>query len=160
MMIKGLIFCISLICVSCTESEKSNETTFKKYGPAKLDTTLFNGINELERSLQTGNVKPLTLRTSIEEICQTAGCWIQIKNSKDELIRVRFKDHFTIPTKTPISTKIWIHGVPTIDTLSVELLKHFAEDAGTAQQFIDTIKAPAIEYGFEADAIGFYTIKK
>ena len=66
---------------------------------------------------------------------------------------VRFKDHFTIPTKTEVGTEAYFHGRAYWDTVSVELLRHFAEDAGKSKEEIEKITEPKFEMGFEADGI-------
>ena len=71
---------------------------------------------------------------------------------------VRFKDHFTIPTETEVGTKAIFHGEAFDDEVSVELLQHFAEDAGKSQEEIDAITEPEQSLGFTAD--GVFLMKK
>jgi hypothetical protein len=66
---------------------------------------------------------------------------------------VRFKDHFTIPPATPSGTNAFMHGIIFMDTVSVEMLQHFAEDAGKSKEEIQKITAPKFEMNFRADAI-------
>ena len=66
---------------------------------------------------------------------------------------VRFKDHFTIPIDTKIGTVAYMHGTANWDTVSVEMLKHFAEDAGKSKAEIDQITEAKYVLGFEADGI-------
>jgi hypothetical protein len=46
-----------------------------------------------------------------------------------------------------------MHGFANWDTVSVEMLKHFAEDAGKSKAEIDQITKAKYVLGFEADGI-------
>jgi hypothetical protein len=46
-----------------------------------------------------------------------------------------------------------MHGIMFMDTVSVEMLQHFAEDAGKSKEEIQKITAPKFEMNFRADAI-------
>jgi hypothetical protein len=66
---------------------------------------------------------------------------------------VRFKDHFTIPIDTKVGTEAYFHGVAYWDEVSVEMLQHFAEDAGKTPEEIAKITQPEYVMSFEADGI-------
>jgi hypothetical protein len=44
-------------------------------------------------------------------------------------------------------------GYATVDTVDVEMLRHFAEDAGKSQDEIDAITEPEYELTFEATGV-------
>lgn len=98
-----------------------------------------------------------TIEADLNEICSKMGCWVNIEKPDGETFMVRFKDHFTIPTETEVGTGAYLHGVAFNDTVSVDWLQHFAEDAGKSQEEIDAITEPKITLGFIADGI---TLKK
>jgi hypothetical protein len=84
-----------------------------------------------------------------------AGCWVNIDKGNGETFMVRFKDHFTIPTDTEIGTEAYFHGIAYWDEVSVEMLQHFAEDAGKSADEIAKITEPQYVMNFEADGIVF-----
>ena len=46
-----------------------------------------------------------------------------------------------------------LHGTATMDTITVEDLQHYAEDAGKSKEEIAKITEPEFELNFEADGI-------
>lgn len=126
----------------------------KSYGPQKVDTT---GALTVDGMLSQFNVtkesKTFTFKSQLAGICLNAGCWVTIDKGNGETFMVRFKDHFTIPTKTKPGTSAYIHGTAYLDTVSIEMLQHFAEDAGKSKEEIAKITQPKFEMGFEADGI-------
>jgi hypothetical protein len=147
--------CLFLLSVSFTLSKSSDKVKLgKQYGPVTVDTS--KAISPAEMMTKfTKDVKEMdvTLSTPISKVCQSAGCWISIDKGNGEQLRVRFKDHFTIPMKTKIGTKAYLHGVASWVTISVEMQKHFAEDAKMSPEEIAKITEPKSEMGFTADGI-------
>jgi len=144
-----------LFVASCsTSSSESNIKLGKNYGPVEVDTTGALTVEEMLKKFDSNSQDmEFTFVAPIEEVCSNAGCWINIDKGNGEKFMVRFKDHFTIPTNTKIGTEAYIHGVAYWDTVSVELLQHFAEDAGKSPEEIAKITKPKYEMGFEADGI-------
>lgn len=150
----------AMLLVSCGGNESNSDKTEnpiklgKSYGPEKVDTSKAITVGEMLEDFETaGGEKEYTLIGDISEVCSKAGCWINVDKGNGETFMVRFKDHFVIPPKTEVGTKAYIRGVAYMDTVSVELLQHFAEDAGKSQEEIDKITEPKFELGFEADGI-------
>lgn len=138
-------------------NSKNEDTTIelgKSYGPVKVDTTDALTVQEMLTQFNANKDQSIfTFKSELSGVCLTAGCWVSIDKGNGETFMVRFKDHFTIPTKTKIGTSAYIHGRAHIDTVSVEMLKHFAEDAGKSKDEIAKITEPTFEMGFEADGI-------
>lgn len=90
---------------------------------------------------------------SIEEVCSKKGCWMVMNLSEDKDMRVTFKDYeFFVPLDAAGKETI-IQGTATMDTTTVEMLKHYAEDAGDSQEEIDAITEPEFNYAFEATGV-------
>tara|TARA_B100000809_G_C15125240_1_gene525969 strand:+ start:245 stop:766 length:522 start_codon:yes stop_codon:yes gene_type:complete len=86
----------------------------------------------------------------IEEVCSKKGCWMVMNLSDDKDMRITFKDYeFFVPLEAAGKETI-IQGTATMDTTTVEMLKHYAEDAGDSQEEIDAITEPEFNYAFEA----------
>jgi hypothetical protein len=94
-----------------------------------------------------------TFYAPIVNVCQSAGCWVNVKKTDGDLLRIRFKDHFGIPPKTETGNVAYFHGIAYYDTISVQLQKHFLEDGNAPQSEIDKIVAPKIELNFQADGV-------
>ena len=85
--------------------------------------------------------------------CPKKGCWMQVKIDSDT-IQVTFKDYgFFVPKTGLENKKTILEGYPKQDTISVKMLKHFAEDAGKSQKEIDKITKPEYKISFIADGV-------
>ena len=149
------IFYIAIAAVSLSlTSCNSSKIAYKHYGPVAVDSTQALTLDEmlLKFKAQPQN-DVFTFTAPLVGVCQSAGCWVKVQPSNGDLIRVRFKDHFLIPPATEISSVAYFHGRAYYDTISVELQKHFLEDAKAPQSEIDQITAPKIELNFVADGV-------
>ena len=140
----------ALLFTSCN----SSKIAYKHYGPVAVDSTQAVSLDQI---LLTFEAQPqndiFTFSAPLVGVCQSAGCWVKVQPSNGDMIRVRFKDHFLIPPVTEINSVAYFHGRAYYDTISVELQKHFLEDAKAPQADIDLITAPKIELNFEADGV-------
>jgi hypothetical protein len=131
------------------------------YGPKKVNPEKAVSVEKLWNEMQKSKEqKDVTFEGEIAQVCTKAGCWISVKKPDGTTFRVRFKDHFTIPIETPAGTKAYLHGRAYYETISVEMLKHFAEDAGKSEEEIAKITEPQYEFAFQADGITFEKPKK
>lgn len=153
-----LVLSMTVLAVSCSTDSNSEEQTektdVKNYGPVTVEIEKAISVEEMLKDFdgKEGEVE-YTFEGELTEVCSKAGCWVNINKGNGETFMVRFKDHFTIPTDTEIGNTAYFHGVAYWDTVSVELLQHFAEDAGKSKEEIEAITEPKFELGFEADGI-------
>ena len=85
--------------------------------------------------------------------CPKKGCWMQVKIDSDT-IQVTFKNYgFFVPKTGLENKKTILEGYPKQDTISIKMLKHFAEDAGKSQKEIDKITKPEYKISFIADGV-------
>ncbi len=90
---------------------------------------------------------------TIKEVCQHTGCWLKFDFGDGEEIMVRMKDHdFYVPMDAAGKTA-WVEGIATREMISVNMLKHYAEDAGKSQLEIDAITEPEMTYTLEAKGV-------
>lgn len=153
------LIAVVVLAASCGESKEmtGNTTTSdlgKSYGPVEVSPKEAVGVDKVvEVNEKMMEPTDFTFEGEIVEVCSKAGCWVNVDAGNGETFMVRFKDHFTIPPGTKPGTKAYFHGTAFNDTVSVEWLKHFAEDAGKTQEEIDKITEPKFELGFTADGI-------
>lgn len=149
------IFFVAVAALAFTlTSCKSSQIAYKHYGPVAVDSTQALTLDQMLVAFQANPKNDIfTFAAPLVGVCQSAGCWVNVHPSNGELIRVRFKDHFLVPPATEINSVAYFHGRAYYDTLSVELQKHFLEDAKAPQTEIDQITAPKIELNFEADGV-------
>lgn len=144
------ILSIGLLLQSCGSSKEA----FKHYGPTQVDSTKAISMEDMVKQFnQNPQQDTFTFYAPIVNVCQSAGCWVNVKKTDGDLLRIRFKDHFGIPPKTETGNVAYFHGIAYYDTISVQLQKHFLEDGNAPQSEIDKIVAPKIELNFQADGV-------
>lgn len=95
----------------------------------------------------------IVIEGKITEVCQKKGCWMNIEKGDGTTMMVRFKDYgFFMPFDCSGKTAI-MHGNAYMDTVSVEDLRHYAEDAGKTEEEIAKITESKLELAFEADGV-------
>lgn len=90
---------------------------------------------------------------TIVEVCQSTGCWLTIDLGNGETIQVNMKDHEFFVPMDAAGKMVWVEGVALRELISAELLKHYAEDAGRPQEYIDSITEDAWQYTIEAKGV-------
>ena len=120
-------------------------------------TTFFSAINpeKLDAKLEVENNGTSTskIQGEILSTCAKKGCWMELKAGKDTLM-VRFKDYgFFVPKQGAEGKTAIINGEAFFDTLSVDLLQHYAEDAGKSSEEILSITEPEYVVAFTADGV-------
>lgn len=106
--------------------------------------------SKLSTLLQSDEVKDqVTLITTVSEVCNKKGCFF-IAQDGDFTARVSFKDYgFFIPTDSK-GKEVILVGDLSIETLSEEKAKHYAEDMGKDS---DHIEGEQKEYSIVATSI-------
>lgn len=148
-----------VFAASCGDSKEltgnsSSSDLGKSYGPVTVVPEKAVSVDKvLEVNKKMMEPTEFTFKAELVEICSKAGCWVNVDAGNGETFMVRFKDHFTIPPGTEPGTMAYFHGTAFNDTVSVDMLQHFAEDAGKSQEEIDKITEPSFQLGFTADGI-------
>ena len=122
--ILNVLLTFALFSCSSNENKKNN---FTFYGTEISNDSILNFMLEKEIVMKQG-LKPCKLKGEIVETCSKKGCWMTL------------------------DTGI-IQGDLFLDTTSVEMLKHYAEDAGKSEEEIALITEPSFELGFIADGV-------
>ena len=90
---------------------------------------------------------------TILETCAKKGCWIRLKADNDTLF-VRFKDYgFFVPTSGVEGKTAILQGEAKYETLMVEEVRHYAEDAGKSKEEIELITEPEYIFSFTATGV-------
>jgi len=90
---------------------------------------------------------------TILSTCPKKGCWMQVKVETDT-IQVTFKDYgFFVPKNGLENKKTVLEGFVKQDTISVEMLRHYADDAGKSKSEIELIVKPEFKLSFVASGV-------
>jgi hypothetical protein len=118
----------------------------------KIDADGAITANELPAKLQSTKSVEVKVSGKVTEVCKMEGCWLRMETANGSML-IKMKDHaFLVPLAMNGKT-IVVDGTATLKETSVEMLKHYAEDAGKSKAEIDAIKEPKKEITMEAKGI-------
>jgi len=127
-----------------------NKSTY--YGE-KFSITELEDYSSVKKEISDFNDKDVKIEGEILSSCPMKGCWIKIRSEEDTIL-VRFKDYgFFVPKNGIEGDRAIVNGKISEETLSVEQLRHYAEDAGKSQEEINKIKDPQVSLTFLADGV-------
>lgn len=136
-MIKKLfiILFLSLLLINVTYSD---DTKVTKYGdPIKYKK--ITPFKDMVKNPGKYKNKEVVIEGFVNAVCQTKGCWMELKNGKDKL-RVEFKDYaFFVPYDSK-GKKVRVQGKIERREVKAETFKHWLEEAGEPKSKIDKIK--------------------
>jgi len=152
------ILALGVILLSCSPAGNKpaevNQSTPEqgRYG-AKINAENTISGPQLYSMLQAKDSVWVTLKSKIVANCQKSGCWMDLDMGNDQVIKVTFKDYaFVIPIDSKGKTAT-VEGFAKKELISVELLKHYAEDEGKPKEEIDAITQDESIYTFEATGV-------
>lgn len=128
---------------------------YDAYG-SEISETVTHDFSTVKQTIQTNpkESQSVTIKGKIIETCSKKGCWMTVDMSDGDTMMVRFKDYgFFVPKEGQYAKDVIMKGVAKMDTLTVQQLRHYAEDAGKSQEEIDAITAPEISVNFTAEGV-------
>lgn len=109
-------------------------------------------LSEKFHSMKPGDTIHTKASATINEVCSTKGCWMRLDLGNDEDVMVRFKDYgFFMPLNA--TGEVIVDGKAFVTEISVNELKHYAEDAGKTEAEIAEITEAETTFAFEADGV-------
>ena len=148
---KKILFSLTiLLAIACTNNQKTEGTVaIQKFGDDNITEEDAITGDELMAILETEDSAQVKVITTISDVCQKKGCWMEVDLDEKNQMLVRFLDYgFFMPLDAAGTTAI-IEGIAKVDTLSVAWIKHQLEDAEASQEEIDAITEPEISYSIE-----------
>lgn len=110
-------------------------------------------VNTLEAN-SIGNDESVVLKGTILKTCAVKGCWMTLDMENGQTMMVKFKDYgFFVPTEGVSGKEAIIKGFAKKEVVSVEDLRHYAEDAGKSEEEINAITEPEETYTFVASGV-------
>ncbi len=109
-------------------------------------------VNELPNLITSSVSKKIKVKGKVIEVCKAEGCWLRMETASGSMI-IRMKDHkFFVPVSMQGKT-IVAEGTATLKETTVDMLKHYAEDAGKSKEEIAAIKEPKKEIVLQAKGV-------
>jgi hypothetical protein len=148
-LIAGAIFvCAVLGMVSCQSPEPVTYATFG----SEMDAVDAISVAEIwdDSSLDGQTLK---VKGTIREVCQTRGCWMTLDAGMGQSMRITFKDYAYFVPKNAGGHEAVVEGTVNLEELTVESLRHFAEESGKSEAEIEAITEPQTQLSLIADGV-------
>ena len=135
-------------------------------GPVEVSNneqgTFYGSVIDVDGALDAAGLRVLLAEEGRAEVrfegeitatCAKKGCWMDVASGEDTVF-VRFQDYgFFVPVQGVEGKRTVMEGEAFFDTLTVEMLQHYAEDAGAAEEEIAAISAPELRLAFTATGV-------
>ena len=143
---------IFVFLISFSSFSQTNYNTEKYYGK-EFNLLDIKDYKSNKHKFVADKENLIKIEGQILSSCSKKGCWMKIKSDEDTIL-VRFKDYgFFVPKEGIAGGKTIINGKLSVDTLSVALQRHYAEDAGKSLEEINRITEPEVSITFLADGV-------
>ncbi len=160
-MLKSLLlsFSAAVLFSACAQksSTPANADTAKDGKHFGTTVTAKNAIpyDKVMEKMASKDSLNMKVTGKVKEVCQKKGCWMTLVSDKPGYpqMRVTFKDYAFFMPKDLSGKHVVIDGFARVETTSVEMLRHFAEDAKKSPQEIAAITQPKREVSFEAAGV-------
>jgi len=148
-----------LLVVSCNKKEEVKTTespvAYAKFGDSISPDGAISKEELLTKylALKAADTLDVKVTSTIVDVCQKKGCWMNLDLGSGKSALVRFKDYgFFVPKNAGKSEAI-VHGKAFVEITSINDLKEYAKDAGKSKAAIDSIVATETNYSFLADGV-------
>jgi len=160
-MLKSLLsyFCAAVLFTACSQKSSAPDHTNAAKGGKHFGTavTANNAVPYDKVMAKMANADSLNMKVTgkVMEVCQKKGCWMTLVSDKPGYpeMRVTFKDYAFFMPKDLSGKRVVVDGFARVETTSVDMLRHFAEDAKKSPQEIAAITEPKREVSFEAAGV-------
>lgn len=168
---KRVYFSIAILCslmlVNCQENKSdtaevaeieefgNQDPQYSSFGEAITDEDAITAqtMSEKYAAMKEGDTTLVTLRATVNEVCQAKGCWMKLDFPNGQEAMVKFKDYGFFVPKDISGKEVVIRGNAFVEEMSIEEQKHYAEDEGKSQEEIKAITQPKKTYSFIADGV-------
>lgn len=128
--------------------------SYQSFGDKITDENMLseNEVLEKYKSLVPGDTINIKFKSTVNEVCQSKGCWMRL-NLKDDEAMVKFKDYGFFMPMDISGKEVIVEGKAFVEAMTVEEQQHYAKDAGKTSEEIEAIKEPKKTYLFEANGV-------
>lgn len=157
-MVKKIMF-LSILSASlwACGGDQPTDTTAKTGQPQTFGEAISTdgavSMAEMVTKLQGVDSVQVKVKGKVESVCQTKGCWVNLRDDQAGDVFVKFKDYGFFLPKDIAGREVVMDGYAFRETTSVEDLKHYAEDEGKTKEEIEAITQPKEELKFMASGV-------
>jgi hypothetical protein len=111
--------------------------------------------DELLQRMASADSMPARVTARVREVCQTKGCWMTLASDNPDQpeMRVTFLDYGFFVPKDLSGKRVTVDGYAVVENTPVDVLRHYAEDAGKNPDEIAAITEPKREMNFVATGV-------
>ncbi|MCK0123460.1 DUF4920 domain-containing protein [Gelidibacter sp. F2691] len=158
-----IVFGLLLTVVACkTEDKKVQEKAIEKevvkYNSIGKEITedAAKSTSEMAQTymaMAIGDTITTKMIGTVDEVCQSKGCWMKLDLKDGHQVMVKFKDYGFFMPKDIAGQEVIMHGKAYVNEVPVDEQRHYAEDAGKSAEEIAAIIEPKKTFSFEADGV-------
>src|SRR6188474_3227218 len=122
-----LVAISATVIVNAQDAESAKPgVVYGKYSEAGVTPI---SVNELDKKM-SDNKFDGKIQGKVVEVCQAMGCWAKIQKEDGSTVMIKVKDHeFAMPLDI-VGKVVLAEGSAVVKETSVNMQKHYAEDAG------------------------------
>ncbi len=162
---KNIILSLNLLLlISSCKNENINNSAFpSKVATAKYvsfgDSITADGALTKEQmiakynTMNAGDTIEVKFKSTVKEVCQKKGCWMNLELGENKESFVRFKHYGFFMPKNAAGSQAIVQGKAFVSIETIDELKHYAKDAGKSKAAIDSIKSSKTNYSFTANGV-------
>lgn len=147
---RSLLLVSVIACTGCQTGGRLNcdalaKQGYKSFG-GKIEADRYVRLASAIDRLGDSAEQAVCVKAKIAAVCRKRGCWMTLTDGGKE-VRVRFTtsptcaEGFFVPRNAQ-GHEAYVWGTIKRDTMSEELAKHYAEDAGASEKEIARIRGP------------------
>ncbi|MHA4893661.1 DUF4920 domain-containing protein [Pedobacter sp. PWIIR3] len=146
----GFTFCLITMCASAQEAIK--QIAPKTFGEG-VKLVNIKPVAKMEAAMGDKDSVNMKISGEVVDVCKKKGCWMTLKMPDGEPIGITFKDYGFFMPMDIVGKKVALDGIAKKQTISVETLRHYAEDAHQSAEEVAEITDPKKELAFEAKGV-------
>lgn len=128
----------------------------KSYG-ARITPDGAISTAEFANAMSTQDSMATKVDCEIITSCTVKGCWMDVKMPDGGVMKVKFVDYgFFVPKQGLEGKRAILQGTASRETMTVEMLRHYAEDAGKSKEEVAAITEPRHTLSFLAEGVLIY----
>ena len=108
---------------------------------------------KMEAAMGDKKAADMKIEGKVVDVCKKKGCWMTLQMPNGDPMRVTFKDYAFFMPMDIVGKNVVLDGIAKKQTISVETLRHYAEDAKKSPEEIAKITDPKKELAFEAKGV-------
>ncbi|MFW0714938.1 DUF4920 domain-containing protein [Pedobacter sp. N23S346] len=108
---------------------------------------------KMESAMGNQTTTDMKIQGKVVDVCKKKGCWMTLEMPNGDPMRVTFKDYAFFMPMDIVGKNVVLDGLAKKQTISVETLRHYAEDAKKSPEEVAKITDPKKELAFEAKGV-------